>query len=244
MLMNKIITAFQFLTVLPFKVKGFREELLAESTPYFPLVGLTLGIGLSGLEYTLSPFLPIDMVAIIEVAFLALITRGLHMDGFADTFDGLGCAKSAEERLQAMKDSRIGTMGAVSVIFLILLKYNSITFIEQNIKIYALLTFPMVSRWAMVLTILISSKKGHTGLANMFQKQIEEKHFFLSSILPFFLIIYLFDSPGLLCLIGIGLLVLMTYSLLLKIFEKITGDHFGFINEVVEVSVLMLFLLL
>ena len=62
MLMNKIIAAFQFLTILPFKTKDFREELLAESTAFFPLVGLTLGVGLSGLEYSLSLFLPISIV--------------------------------------------------------------------------------------------------------------------------------------------------------------------------------------
>ena len=242
--MNKIITAFQFLTILPFKVKSFRDELLAESTVFFPLVGLTLGVGLAGLEYGLSPILPIDIMAIIQVAFLAFVTRGLHIDGFADTFDGLGCVKSAEERLQVMKDSRIGTMGAIAVIFLVLIKYNSITFIEQNIKVYSLLIFPMVSRWTMVLTIFISSKKGHTGLGNMFQKQIKEKHFILSSILPFLLIIYLFDSPGLIALIGVALVVFMIYNILLKLFGKITGDHFGFINEVVEVFVLMIFLLL
>jgi len=199
---------------------------------------------LAGLEYGLSPILPIDIMAIIQVAFLAFVTRGLHIDGFADTFDGLGCVKSAEERLQVMKDSRIGTMGAIAVIFLVLIKYNSITFIEQNIKVYSLLIFPMVSRWTMVLTIFISSKKGHTGLGNMFQKQIKEKHFILSSILPFLLIIYLFDSPGLIALIGVALVVFMIYNILLKLFGKITGDHFGFINEVVEVFVLMIFLLL
>ena len=242
--MNKIITAFQFLTIFPLKAKSFREELLAESTIYFPLVGLTLGIGLAGLEYVLSPFLPIDIVAIIQVAFLTLATRGLHIDGFADTFDGLGCVKSPKEKLKVMKDSRIGTMGAISVIFLILLKYNSIAFIEQSMKIYALLVFPMVSRWTMVLAILYSSQMKHTGLGSKFQKQIKEKHFILSSILPCLVSVYLFDIAGLTALIGISVFTFMIYRLLVKSFGKITGDHFGFINELTEVLTLMILLLL
>lgn len=242
--MIKIYTAFQFLTKLPIKVKGFQEEYLAESTAYFPLVGLFIGGCLVGLEYGLSSFFPPTIVAIIQVGFLALITGGLHIDGFADTFDGLGCNKSGEERLEVMKDSRIGTMGAVAVIFLILLKYNLIVLIEQNLKVYALLIFPMVSRWAMVLTIFISSKKGHVGIGNKFQKKIKEKHYILSSVLPFLIIIYLFDSPGLIALIGVALLVLISYSILLKVFGMITGDHFGFINELIEVAVLLIFSLL
>lgn len=241
--MNKIFTAFQFLTKLPIKIKGFQEEFLLESTVYFPFVGLCLGGCLVGLEYGLSPFMPPNIVAIIHVAFLALITGGLHIDGFADTFDGLGCAKSAEEKLQVMKDSRIGTMGALAMVFLILLKYNSIASIEQNLKVYALLIFPMVSRWAMVLIIFISSKKGHIGLGNKFQKKIKERHFVLSSILPFSIIIYLFDGFGLMALVGITIVVLISYSVLLKVFGRITGDHFGFVNELIEMMVLLIFLL-
>lgn len=242
--MNKIFAAFQFLTVIPLKVKGFQEEQLPESTIYFPLVGLMLGGCLVGLEYSLSPFLPNEIVAILQVAFLSLITGGLHMDGFADSFDGLGCGKSGEERLQVMKDSRIGTMGALALIFLVLLKYNSINFIGQNVKYFALLVFPMVSRWAMVFAIFISSQKSHTGLGSMYQKQIKEKHFILSSILPFLVIIYFFDSPGLIGLIGISVFVFIIFNILLKIFGKITGDHFGFINELTELAVLFIFLLL
>lgn len=242
--MNKILTAFQFLTKLPIKVKNFQEELLPESTVYFPLVGLVLGGCLVALEYGLSPLLHQNITAIIQVAFLALITGGLHIDGFADTFDGLGCVKSAEERLQVMKDSRIGTMGALAVVFLVLLKWNTLVLIEQSIKTYALLVFPMVSRWTMTLAIFISSQKGHIGMGNKFQEKMREKYFFLSSILPFLLIIYLFDSPGLILLIGTSLIVFVIYNRLLKVFGKITGDHFGFINEIIEITVLVIFLLI
>jgi cobalamin synthase len=95
----------------------------------------------------------------------------------------------------------------------------------------------------MVLTIFISSKKGHIGLANRFQKQIKESHFILSSILPFLLIIYLFDTPGLIIFVGVSLFALIAYASLLKEFGRITGDHFGFINELIEVTVLLIFLM-
>ncbi len=173
--MDKIFTAFQFLTRLPVKVKDFNEELLPQSTIFFPLVGLFLGGCLILLEYALSPLLPSNVVALIEVAFLALITGGLHLDGFADTFDGMGCVKSQEDKLQVMKDSRIGVMGALALLFLLLLKYNSLAFIDPKIKYYALLAFPVVSRWTMVLAIFISSQKGHLGLGSKFQEKIKEK---------------------------------------------------------------------
>jgi len=242
--MDKIYTAFQFLTILPLNIKRFKEELLAESTIYFPLVGLTLGGFIVGLEYCLSGMLPLQIISILQIAFLALITGGLHLDGFADTIDGIGCPKSPEERMQAMKDSRVGSMGAVALIFLLILKYNSLALISHSLKTYAALIFPLVSRWGMVLAIFLSSQKSHTGVGHMFQKQIKEKHFIMSSILPFMLIIYLFQSLGLIALIGFSFMVFVIFSLLLKIFGKITGDHFGFINETTELIVLLLFLVI
>jgi len=240
--MDKIFVAFQFLTILPLNIKRFKEELLPESTIYFPLVGLTLGGFLVALEYCLSGMLPLEIISIVQVAFLALITGGLHLDGFADTIDGIGRSKSPEERMQAMKDSRVGPMGAVGLIFLLILKYNSLALINQGLKTYAALIFPMASRWAMVLAIFLSSQKSHTGIGNMFQKQIKEKHFIMSSILPFIIMIYLFESLGLIGLIGLSFVVFALFKLLLKDFGKITGDHFGFINETIELIVLLLFL--
>lgn len=241
--MNKILTAFQFLTLLPITLKDFRDEDFAESTIYFPLVGFAFGLMLVGLEFILSPLLPLNIVAFIEVAFLAFVTRGLHLDGFADTVDGLGCVKTPEERLEVMKDSHIGTLGAVAVIFLILMKFNAIATIDNDLKIFTLLIFPVMGRWSMVLAIVFSSRTSHSGLGSKFQEHIKEKHLMLSSILPCLMTIYLFGFVGLALLIIIPIIVFITYRLLLKSFGKITGDHFGFINEMIEVAVLILVLI-
>jgi len=81
-----------------------------------PLVGVALGgaaalVGWAAQQYTGSPAL----AAIGAVATLAVLTRGLHLDGLADTADGLGSAKPAEAALAIMKRSDIGPFGVVTI---------------------------------------------------------------------------------------------------------------------------------
>jgi adenosylcobinamide-GDP ribazoletransferase len=92
-----------------------------------PVVGLVLGLLAAGLGFLadrtgLAP----EIVAVLVVASLALLTRGLHLDGLADTADGLGSGKPAPEALEIMKRSDIGPFGVVTVVLLLLLQVTSL----------------------------------------------------------------------------------------------------------------------
>ncbi len=59
----------------------------------------------------------------LVILFLALVTGALHLDGLADTLDGMAAGKSAEERLRIMRDQRVGTFGAVGLILILGIKF-------------------------------------------------------------------------------------------------------------------------
>ena len=81
---------------------------------FFPIVGLLIGSG-SVLLYTLlAPHLPLAIVALLIVVYLVAITGCLHEDGLADSADGFGGGWEREKVLAIMRDSRIGSYGAVS----------------------------------------------------------------------------------------------------------------------------------
>lgn len=119
--------AVAFLTILPVapsrraaEIEGEQAsgDCLRRSTVFFPLVGAGIGL-VAGLmligafELGLQPL----SCALIGLASAALLTGALHEDGLADFFDGLGASGSAEKRLAVMRDSRIGTFGALAVVF-------------------------------------------------------------------------------------------------------------------------------
>jgi adenosylcobinamide-GDP ribazoletransferase len=95
--------------------------------PWAPLVGLVLGavatgIGVLGARLV-SPFAG----AVLTVAVLAALTRGLHLDGLADTADGLGPLRGRERALEVMHQSDIGPFGVVTVVLTLLLQVACLT---------------------------------------------------------------------------------------------------------------------
>ena len=124
--MERFFIALQFLTV--FRVKKNIEvtgDGLASSMAYFPLVGALQGLLLAAVYSLISGTgLLQDSVAVAIVLLVLVLTNGaLHLDGFADTVDGIAGGKTPEERLRIMRDSSVGAVGVVFLVLLLLIKY-------------------------------------------------------------------------------------------------------------------------
>ncbi|MBI4642531.1 MAG: adenosylcobinamide-GDP ribazoletransferase [Deltaproteobacteria bacterium] len=107
--------ALTFLTVLPWRRLGeVGPGDLARSMFWFPWVGVILGLGFWGALVGFQSIFPPAAAAALLLSLTVLATRGLHLDGLADTVDGLGGGKTPQERLAIMKDSRLGPAWARS----------------------------------------------------------------------------------------------------------------------------------
>jgi adenosylcobinamide-GDP ribazoletransferase len=121
--------------------------------PWAPLVGLVLGgvaagVGLAGAR-VVSPLTG----AVLAVAVLAALTRGLHLDGLADTADGLGPLRGRERALQVMRQGDVGPFGVVTLLLTVLLQVSAAaTVLETERGWTALLAAPVVARLAMART--------------------------------------------------------------------------------------------
>ncbi|MFD8739913.1 adenosylcobinamide-GDP ribazoletransferase [Streptomyces sp. NPDC059618] len=113
--------AFGTLTVLPVKVTRWDREAARGGMLCAPLVGLTVGAGaaLAGVALLAMGAGPL-LAAVATAAVPAALTRGLHLDGLADTADGLGSGKPAEDALRIMKQSDIGPFGVITLLFVLL----------------------------------------------------------------------------------------------------------------------------
>jgi adenosylcobinamide-GDP ribazoletransferase len=114
---DRLACAAQFLTRVPVPgPQAWSDELLARSARYFPLVGLAVG-GLCAAVFLLArQAWPTGVLpALLAVAAGVAVTGGFHEDGLADTADGLGGGHEPEQRLAIMKDSRLGSYGALAL---------------------------------------------------------------------------------------------------------------------------------
>ena len=137
--------AVGFLTRIPMLARiDYSQRLMNQSSLYFPLVGLMLGViylcVYSLLSLAFSPLISIILMVIVHL----FLTGAFHEDGLADSVDALGGGYTVEKRLAIMKDSRIGTYGTVTLVMALLLKVALL--VEADHLWLALLAAPAVAR--------------------------------------------------------------------------------------------------
>jgi adenosylcobinamide-GDP ribazoletransferase len=139
--------AVQFLTRLRVPPIPYEQDSLARAVKYFPIVGLLIGSG-SVLLYSLfAPHLPLAIVALLIVVYLVAITGCLHEDGLADSADGFGGGWEREKVLAIMRDSRIGTYGALAVALSLFARVLLIASLPRTQVEAYLIVAPVLSRW-------------------------------------------------------------------------------------------------
>ncbi|MFF3905175.1 adenosylcobinamide-GDP ribazoletransferase [Streptomyces sp. NPDC001848] len=110
--------AFGTLTVLPVRVTRWDRDAARGGMLCAPLAGVVVG-GIAGLVGAVMVALGAGalLAAVGSAAVPAVLTRGLHLDGLADTADGLGSGRPAEDALRIMKQSDIGPFGVITLVF-------------------------------------------------------------------------------------------------------------------------------
>ncbi|MEG8275910.1 adenosylcobinamide-GDP ribazoletransferase [Streptomyces sp. AHA2] len=113
--------AFGTLTVFPVRVTRWDREAARGGMLCAPLAGLAVGAAAAGAGLALLALgAGAPLAAVATVAVPAALTRGLHLDGLADTADGLGSGKPAADALRIMKQSDIGPFGVVTLVLVLL----------------------------------------------------------------------------------------------------------------------------
>ncbi len=119
-MIRRFFIAVQFLTRLPVpRSLNSSEADIGKAAAFFPLVGLIVGGAAAAVFIGTQKVLPLQAAVLCAVAFAAFLTNGFHEDGLADSFDGFGGGWTKDRVLEIMRDSRIGTYGALGLIFLI-----------------------------------------------------------------------------------------------------------------------------
>jgi adenosylcobinamide-GDP ribazoletransferase len=229
----------QFLTKfpLPFKIEATSED-FSKGIIWFPFAGGLIGLCLYGLSY-----LPLSslVVSVVIVAFLAFITGGLHLDGLADTFDGLYSYRDKERMLEIMKDSRVGTNGVLILIIGLLLKVVLINELLIGQSIF-LIAMPAFARFMAVSLAKFSRYARPSGMGAFFIGKTSLIQWLIALVmtLGFATLDWILLIP-LVCIFG--LTFLYRYHVYSKI-DGITGDVLGAWIELSEILFLLIMVII
>ena len=236
--MRDLRTAFGFLTVLPVAPRDATP--MGGARAYFPVVGLSLGAALAGLDYAARLALPSPVAGVLLVVALLVLTRAIHVEGFLDCCDGLFGGYSRERRLEILRDTHVGAFAVAGGASLILLKWSLLSGIPDAIRPGLLFVFPCLSRLGMLLTMAAFPYVREQGIGTAFQDGKAPWH------VPFGLAIALVASlavlgyPGLALVGGAVAVALALGRWISGMLGGMTGDAYGAVNEVTEVAVLLL----
>lgn len=128
-------------TILPVgPAKPVNDGEVARASWALPVAGLVVGLA-GAAVYAIAHRigLPVEAAAVLALAATMLVTGALHEDGLADTLDGLGGGRSREQKLEIMRDSRIGTYGACALLVSVTLRWTALATIAEPAAVAAAL---------------------------------------------------------------------------------------------------------
>ena len=151
-----LLTALRFLTVLPLRRGAeFDGMHFQAGLFFFPVIGLGIGVVALLTAALVGPILPPALTALVGIVVLAAISGCLHLDGLADSADGMLSSRPRAEKLVIMHDSRIGAMGVIAIVIVLLGKYAALgTALPARLAV-VLLLMPLAGRCAIVVTMAL-----------------------------------------------------------------------------------------
>lgn len=236
--MNSFFAALQFLTLCPWPKRVTRSaEEVGRSAMFFPVIGFALGSILVLIDALLQPFSDSGLLSAILVTALVVATRGLHLDGLADTFDGLGAGGDRERVLRIMDDSHTGVFGVAAIVLVLSIKAQALQSVGDG-RWRALLMAPLLSRWAMVL-FAYRSTAAKEGLGSMFIANMEARQFLSAAFVTLFLAVAIQPIIGIALMAGVTVFALLCKFYFHRRLGGVTGDTFGAVEELSESSVMI-----
>jgi len=231
--------AVRFLTILPVPGRAATDErVIARSMAAFPLVGLLVGGLSAGGGRLAHELFGAPLHAIVCVVAAVGLTAGLHLDGVADTCDAVFSWRSRERKLEIMRDSRIGTMGALGLIVILLLKVGALVSLGEAWWVGAILA-PLWGRWADTYGLFWFAAAREGGMGRTFQEHVRRRDFVLATALALLLGGAVNFPAGVLVIGVLAPLIHLTGRWLSRSLGGLTGDTYGFLCELAEAATLL-----
>jgi len=219
--------AAQFLTLCPIpRGLGLKPDDLSRGAWAFPLIGLAIGGMLVIFSRGLPHLFPEPVVAFLLVAAWIGVTGGLHLDGLADTLDGLGGGWGREESLAIMRDTRLGSYGVVGIVLCVILLAGALL-ASTRIRMAALLLAPTLGRLTPLLLARLCPPARPDGLGFSFVRGFSWKGLFGGLIVAAIPTLSLLGWWGIVLLAWVFALCAVLSQFFIRRLGGVTGDVLG-----------------
>lgn len=235
------VLALQFLTILPIRgPKSVRPEDFGRSIAFFPLAGLLIGGTLAIADHGFGLLWPGPIPSTLTIALALAITGALHFDGWLDFCDALVSHRTPEERLAILRDSHAGGYAVAGGIALILVRFSALLALAGAVRFEALILMAAWGRLGIAYAVYAHPYGRTEARPGRFLKETMTGGKFAAALFT------ALAAAVLLWGAAAGVLVLAAWAAaegLARIARSrlpgLTGDVYGAINEVVEVTVLL-----
>ncbi len=233
------ISAVRTLTIIP--IHGKDAEDLSSAVAWFSLVGFLLSLVLVLFIYIMLRLTnQYQLIAILTVFLGAFLTRGIHLDGLADFADGFGGGFDKEKILTIMKDSDIGTFGALSLIFVVIIKWLAVLKMVKTDSFSLIIPAYVVSRFSMsYLSVFMPYARKKAGIGKPFVENAKTKDAVIAFAVSFVLVAIAAKGAGIAMLFSGFFITFLLRLLYMKKLGGVTGDLLGATSEIIETLLLI-----
>ena len=234
--MRALRLAVSFLTIFPVygnRVAGEKE--MARSLYFYPAAGGLLG-GFLALASFAGWKLSLGSAGdAFVVVFWIILSGGLHLDGLMDTADGLFSGRERERKLEIMKDSRVGAMGVLALVSVVLLKLSFLGLLPYPQKYGLLILAAALGRTMMLFPIAYFPYARQTpGLGKAFGNHASRIMFPLSLVILAGISYLVLGSAPVIYLGITALISIIVARVISRILNGHTGDTYGALCEISE----------
>ena len=204
------------------------------------MVGALLGVAGAAIFLEASKILPPSLAALLTVAFWTVISGVLHEDGLADIADALRAGRTQERMLSILKDSRIGTYGAVAIVFSIVARWQAVEHLATAHVYEAFIAAQAVPRAAIVALAWVSRPVG-TGLGLAFSSALTTTAAIAAIVQGLAAAFLCGVRPGILIVLGAYLAIRAARWHFYRRIGGVNGDCLGALEQILEIFILVLF---
>jgi len=232
---------FAFLTRVP--IKHGEMTSMGPIAGWFPFVGAVIALPMSaawwlGYQY-LTPFIG----AVLAVACGVLLTGAFHLDGLADTFDGLVGGWTQERRREILKDSRLGTYGVAALLLQVLLQVAVLSSFTQAAGVVAIICAQSFARlgavWVMRAGRGLDEDLGSVGLGANYVRDVRRSDVVFASVIGL-IVVFALLSIWALVVVAVAILVgQLVIRWAIKRIGGIVGDVLGATEQLCETAILL-----
>ena len=245
MSLRLFLATLQFMTRIPVPerwTQGLALDNYERGIIGFPFIGLIVGV-IGGVVFTLlAPWCGVPLAALGYVLALALVTGAFHLDGLADTCDGVFSARKREQMLEIMRDSRLGTNGGLALIFIVVAKVLVVSELAlRDAPMLLMLSAASVAGRTVIVLLMYRQRYARegNGLGNIYIGKVTGKQTLATLAGGAILTLLLGQGAALLALVMSMVVVALLATYLRRRLGGQTGDTLGAAAEVGELVFLL-----